>query len=85
MDMAGFAFHTSILREKKPRFRNDWGVGMLESKFLEQMISGGVADLEPLDNCEAIYAWHVKTTTPTAQNYLNVRGDPAYERLLPTI
>ena len=61
MDMAGFAFHTSILQEKHPRFEHSWTKGFLESNFLDLLIED-LGELEPLcNNCTSIYTWHVKT------------------------
>ena len=60
IDMGAFAVHTSILRERKPRFRFEC-CGKLETLFLEQ-IAENLSDLEPLnDNCTKFYSWHLKT------------------------
>ena len=60
-DMAGFAFHSNLVLQRKPRFRFDWPKGYLETGFLEQIVES-VADMEPLgDNCTKTYVWHTQT------------------------
>lgn len=64
VDMAGFGVHTDVLKEKHPRFRGDGPIGHLENQFLES-VAKDFGELEPLDNCTKIYAWHVKSIAPT--------------------
>lgn len=64
IDMAGFAFSTAALVEKKPRFDPQSTAGMLETDFLSMLVQD-ISDLEPLAaNCTRILVWHVKTTEP---------------------
>ena len=64
IDMAGFAFSTAALVERKPRFDSQSTAGMLETDFLSMLVQG-ISDLEPLAaNCTRILVWHVKTTEP---------------------
>jgi len=69
--MAGFAFSTTALLAKKPRFLASSTAGMLETDFLSALVSE-VSDLEPLAaNCTRILVWHVKTLEP---QYFNNPG-----------
>ncbi|KAI2508957.1 glycosyltransferase [Fragilaria crotonensis] len=65
VDMGSLSFHTSVLlTEKRPRFAHDWGLGYLETRFLELLISSK-HELEPLmNNCQRMYVYHVKTEYP---------------------
>ena len=61
LDMAGFGFRLSLLRERRPRFSNDWRSGKLETNFIAQLVNT-LGDLEPLaDMCTQVYVWHVHT------------------------
>lgn len=78
LDMAGFAFHTRAIFARKPRFRNDWPMGFLETRFVEQLVSH-MSQLQPLNNnCTDIFVWHVKTSGPNANR---VYSDPKFETL----
>ncbi|KAJ3141400.1 hypothetical protein HK100_007230 [Physocladia obscura] len=78
IDMAGFATHSSLIIEKQPRFRNDWGVGQLETRFIGQLV-GNLTDLQPLmENCTRIYVWHVKTQGGRQDE---VKNDKEWKRL----
>ena len=65
VDMGSLSFHTSVLlTERRPRFSHEWGLGYLETKFLELFINSK-EELEPLmNNCQSMYVYHVKTEYP---------------------
>jgi hypothetical protein len=86
MDMAGFAFHSDLLRKKMPLFRNDWPRGFLETNFINQLIDSP-DKLEPLDNCSRLYSWHVRTTVwgPNVNKPQRVGRDPDYQKVVPNV
>jgi Glycosyltransferase family 43 len=86
IDMAGFSFHTRLLAERKPRFRNDWSRGFLETNFIHQLISSP-QELEPLDNCTRLYSWHVRTMAagPNVDKPQRVGADPEYQKVVPAV
>lgn len=83
IDMASFAFTTTIFQEKQPRFSDAWKPGWLENNFIEQMVDRA-EDVEALDQCRKIYAWHVHTTTRMEEARIP-RGDPDYRMMVPTV
>eukprot|EP00525_Craspedostauros_australis_P002467 CAMPEP_0198135060 /NCGR_PEP_ID=MMETSP1442-20131203/60395_1 /TAXON_ID= /ORGANISM="Craspedostauros australis, Strain CCMP3328" /LENGTH=445 /DNA_ID=CAMNT_0043796221 /DNA_START=321 /DNA_END=1658 /DNA_ORIENTATION=- len=62
IDMASFAFHTDLLKGKKPpRFELVAKPGMSEDQFMGLLIDD-VSEFEPLgDNCTRVYTYHVKS------------------------
>lgn len=61
IDMAQFFFTTTLLKQRKARFRNDWTHGYLETSFMSLLVDN-LVDIEPLgSSCNAILVWHVKT------------------------
>jgi Glycosyltransferase family 43 len=85
VDMAGFCFHSRVLAERKPRFRDDTR-GNLENGFMEQLVDS-LEHLEPLDNCTKLYSWHVRTsaTGVDMNKPLSVGRDPEFKKLLPAV
>ncbi|KAJ3353286.1 Palmitoyltransferase Hip14 [Entophlyctis luteolus] len=78
IDMGGFAVHTRMIASKKPRFRNDWTIGQLENKFIQQL-AHSLDELQPLmENCTRIFVWHVKTSGGREDV---VKGDDAWATL----
>lgn len=73
IDMAAFGIHTDVLQEKHPRFRDDWPISYLETRFVE-LVADDVTSLEPLDNCTKIYAWHVHTKVAGSNRLRNMTG-----------
>jgi Glycosyltransferase family 43 len=86
MDMAGFCFHSRVLAERRPRFRNDSSRGFWETDFIGQLVDSP-AELEPLDNCTRLYSWHVRTSAGGVD--VNKPGrvgrDPEYKKVLPSV
>jgi len=83
IDMAAFCFTTQVLNEKQPRFSDRWGKGMQETNFVAQLVDD-VSDLEALDQCQNIYAWHVRTSI-TTKKVRRMRSDPDYDLIKATI
>jgi Glycosyltransferase family 43 len=63
IDMAGFAFSTSLLADPKIQFAKDSEKGFLEHDFLKRLVDGKLDKLEPIGgNCTRILTWHVRTS-----------------------
>jgi galactosylgalactosylxylosylprotein 3-beta-glucuronosyltransferase 3 len=63
IDMAGFAFSTSVLVSKNPRFHTSTPQSYMETDFVEQLVSNA-SELQPLGgNCTKILVWHTQTRT----------------------
>ncbi|KAL7565958.1 hypothetical protein ACA910_008415 [Epithemia clementina (nom. ined.)] len=55
------------------RFHWKWPGGLLETRFLEQMVRN-VTELNPLaDDCTKIYVWHTKSKPLTIPEYTNLK------------
>ena len=66
IDMAGFAFSTSLLADPKIAFAKDSEKGFLEHDFLKRLVDGNLDRLEPIGgNCTRILVWHVRTSVGT--------------------
>ena len=80
MDMAGFAFSTAVLVEKKPRFSHKMRRKHLETEFLQQL-ARDPTELEPLAaNYTRMLAWHVKTQVSTKE-WLPMEDEETYNLL----
>jgi galactosylgalactosylxylosylprotein 3-beta-glucuronosyltransferase 3 len=63
IDMAGFAFSTSLLGDPDQLFSRDSEKGFLEHDFLKRLVDGQLHRLEPLGgNCTRVLVWHVRTS-----------------------
>jgi Glycosyltransferase family 43 len=88
--MGGLSFHTSVLFTKqKPRFSLQWELGFLETKFL-QLILSSKSELEPLmDDCRAIFVWHVTTKYPYEDKHGTPKSmqteDSLHLKILPSV
>ena len=83
MDMAGFAVHTHLQRQRKARFLCTWKHHEQESAFIQQLVTNR-SEFEPLaENCTKIYTWHVKTAAPYGHKYENsIKHDTEYKSLI---
>ncbi|XP_043285583.1 galactosylgalactosylxylosylprotein 3-beta-glucuronosyltransferase I [Venturia canescens] len=81
VDMAGFAVHIDLIREKKDVwFSYETEGGYQETVFLEQLATRD--DLEPLaDACTKVYVWHTRTEPPllNAEQRLMRKGKKSNE------
>lgn len=84
MDMAGFAFTTAVLEEKKPRFSPSTKMGYQETFFIEQLADEN-EEIEALDDCKNMYVWHVATNTRVDPGRVNVpsENDPDLDQFSP--
>ena len=91
VDMGGLSFHTSVLlTEQRPRFSHSWGLGYLETKFLQLFVKS-TEDLEPLaNNCQRMYVFHVTTEYPYVTLKKKVpdsmeKVDSLHSKILPSV
>ena len=83
MDMAGFAVHTHLQRQRKARFLCTLERHEQETSFVQQLVTNR-SEFEPLaENCTKIYTWHVKTAAPYGHKYENsIKHDTEYKSLI---